>query len=449
MKGILHELAAAAAAARHASFSEATLEKALCHTLDSLGVMLAGAQTGEARATRVAFRRMAGPLHRARIPENPLYTAAILTSACRLTECDDIHIASCTTPGSVVFAAVLAADSVVASPPERVLEGIIAGYDVMTALGTAARGPEVVYGDLWPSYLAAAMTAAAAAGKVMALSEEALRRALAIAATMTTGIAGRITAEPTSRWLTLGCAVQNGLIAASAAEAGMQGDEAVLERVWEPLRWYSASEFSAMPAETRKTCLDRVSLKPFCTSRQGLAATQAFMSLLADEPIEPASIDAIEVVVPSQYRSMLDRSKRPRTKNESRGIHYQLAIAALHPGDLYDIERAYLRTADAQVCALIDRIRVVASDSLTMLYPRIWAGAVRVTAGQRTYEREVLHPKGDPEQPMSRADIVAKIASMAGFLPYDIPTARLERAIWARDFQEALALLFENERCWA
>lgn len=444
---MLQDLAAAVAAARLADFPDTTVEKALCHALDSLGAMLAGAQTDEGRVTRAAFRRVGESSPASGVPRGPAHLAAILSTACRLTECDDIDLLSCTTPGSVVFPAVLATVALASAPPARVLEGIVSGYHVMTALGVAARGPEVVYAQLWPTYLGAAMTAAAAAGKVMGLSEERLRHALAIAATMTTGIAGRISADPSSRWLTLGCAVQNGLAAAAAAESGIRGDEAILERSAQSLGLDAASA-SAAVVSGGKTCLERVSLKPYCTSRQGLAASEAFISLIGEESIEPAAIDRIEVIVPSQYRAMIDRSRRPRTKLESRGIAYQIALAALYPADLFDIGRARLRTADPAACRIMDRVEVLASDSLSALYPGKWPGGVRIAVGQRIFEREVIEPKGDPGRPMSRADVKMKIDSLSAHLPHPVRAGELERSIAARDFRGALELLFENARCW-
>lgn len=444
---MLHDLASAVAAVRLVDISDSTVDKALCHALDSFGAMLAGAQTSEGRRMRAAFRRVAGQPWAAGVSRSPTYLAAVLSTACRLTECDDIHLVSCTTPGSIVFPAVLAADALASAPATAVMEGIVAGYHVMTTLGVAARGPEVVYGHLWPTYLGAAMTAAAAAGKVMGLSEERIRNALAIAATMTTGMSGRIAGDPTSRWLTLGCAVQNGLAAAVGSDSGLRGDEAILQRSSETLGL--DPDLARSVAGIGGACrLDRVSLKPFCTSRQGLAATEAFISLMKEESIDPASIDQIEVVVPSQYRSMIDRSRRPTTKLESRGIHYQIALAALYPDELFDIEREHLRTSEPAACRIMDRIQVISSDRLSALYPEKWAGGVNIAVGDTTFEREILTPKGDADRPMNRTDIKKKFDSVSKHLSHPVSVDKLERIVQEREFRSALQLLFENAQCW-
>ena len=73
-------------------------------------------------------------------------------------------------------------------------------------------------------YLAAPLGAAAVASRLLGLSTEATAHALAAAITLTSGASGRARA-PSSRWLTLGCAAQNGVLAALGARRGLRGDE--------------------------------------------------------------------------------------------------------------------------------------------------------------------------------------------------------------------------------
>ncbi len=394
INAFVRELVAFAAALDTKALPEDALAATRLHVLDSVASIHAGAATSESAVTIGALRRMT--------TGEGAGLAARWCVASRLTECDDIDVISCTTPGSVVIPAAFAAVALGGVTPEAFMAGIVAGYEVMTALGAAADGPSIVYGARWPTHFGAAMTAAATAGKIIGLSEERLLHALAIAATMTTGSAGRISGNPTSRWLTLGCAVQSGVAAAVGAQAGLLGDEAVF-----------AACLNLDPrfvAHVDRTSLgiERTGLKPYHTSRQGLAATEAFHSLIRDEAIDPQTIEAIVVSVPAQYRAMIDRSKRPRSKTESRGIHYQLALAAFYPDELYDIERVEMRTGEARMVRLIDAVAVTESAAMSARYPRVWAGAVTVKTPHGTFERDVEHPRGDRENPLSWSDVEAK-----------------------------------------
>ncbi len=313
----------------------------------------------------------------------------------------------------------------------------------MFRVGLAARGAYIVYRGVWPTYLRGGIRVAAIAAKAMGLTEPQIRDAMAIAASSATGVTGRIEAEPAPRWLVLASAVQAGLLAASAAEAGMHGDEAILAKV-SPV-W--SAERIALPDTAGPGAplhVTTIGFKPYCTSRQGLSATEASIAALREHKIDPRAIDKITVSVPQHYRAMIDRAKRPATKSQSRGIHYQLALAALYPDELCDIERAKLHTGEPAVAHLLDRVEVVASDHLTRLYPRQWGGAVRIEAGGKVYEHEVLNPRGDPETPLGWDGVTKKLDTMSRYLTRPIPTQELARKARALDFNASLETLLER-----
>lgn len=440
---LLPDLAALIAALRARDLDPATVESVKLHGFDALGSACAGAATSEINATRDALLRAAFFSPPKSMLDHPGCAAAVLTISCRLTECDDIHIGSCTTPSSVVLPVALVAGYVAKASRDAVLEAIVAGYQTMITLGLAANGAENVYRGVWPTFLTGGITAAAVAAKAMGLSERQIRDAMAIAASHATGVTGRIEEEPAPRWLVLASAVESGWLAAAAAERGLHGDEAILGKVsavWNP-------ETLKLPDEAGPGAalhVSRIGFKPYCTSRQGLAATEAFLAALREEKLEPRTIDKITVAVPLHYRAMIDRTKRPKTKSESRGIPYQLAMAALYPDELCDIERARIRSDEEAVLHILDCIEVVASERLTKLYPQQWGGAVTISANGKAIAREVLNPRGDPENPLSWDEIAGKLQSMSHFLSRPIPVATLAQQIKALDFAACLETLLER-----
>lgn len=439
---LLPELAALIAGLKASAIDRTIGEAVKLHAFDALGCTWAGAATSEIRPTHEALKRAACVAPTTSLLEHPGAAAALLVTACRLTECDDIHIRSCVTPSSVVVPVALVAGNLAGASPEAMLEGMLAGYQAMLTLGLAAKGAEIVYRGVWPTYLTGGIGAAAVAAKLMGLSERQIRDAMAIAASSATGVIGRIEEEPAPRWFALATAVQSGLLAAAAAASGLHGDEAILGKVspaWNP-------ETVALPAETgpgAALLAPGIGFKPYCTSRQGLSATEAFVEALRRDKIDPASIEKITVAVPQHYRAMIDRARRPRTKSESRGIHYQLALAALHPEELCDIERAHVRGDDPAMLKIIDAVEVVASERLTKLYPRRWGGAVAVRAGGKLSEHEVLNPRGDPENPLGWNDIETKLDAMSDYLNRPIPIKDFARQAEALDVCSALPSLLD------
>ncbi|HEV8016154.1 MAG TPA: MmgE/PrpD family protein [Stellaceae bacterium] len=439
-KTLLPDLAALIAGLKASALDPTVVENVKLHALDALGCTWAGAETSEIRATHDALRRASFATPGAKnLLDHPIAAAAMLVTACRLTECDDIHIGCCVTPSSVVVPVALVAGQMAGATSDAVLEGMLAGYQAMLTLGLAANGAEIIYKGVWPTYLTAGIGAAAIAAKVMGLNERQTRDAMAIAGSSATGITGRIEEEPAPRWFLLASAVQSGLLAAAAAASGLHGDESILGKVspvWNP-------ETVHVPDNRGQLLAPRIGFKPYSTSRQGLSATEAFIGTLRRDYVDPASIEKITVEVPQQYKAMIDRNRRPKTKSESRGIHYQFALGALHPDELCDIERATIHTEDPAMLKIMDAIEVLPSERLSKLYPRQWGGAVVVRAGGMNYRHELLHPRGDPENPLSWDDITAKLDTMSLYLKRSIPTKDFARQMQALDFRGALTTVIE------
>ena len=109
----------------------------------------------------------------------------------RHTEIDDIHLRSCTTPSSVVVCRLSLAHDLGEFDPEHVASAIWAGIELMTRLGAAVNGPNVLYRGVWPTYLAAPLGAAAVAARMWRLSEDATAHALSLALMLAAGRSGR------------------------------------------------------------------------------------------------------------------------------------------------------------------------------------------------------------------------------------------------------------------
>jgi 2-methylcitrate dehydratase PrpD len=106
---------------------------------------------------------------------------------------------------------------------------------------------------------------------------------------------------------------------------------------------------------------------------------------------------------------MIDKGGFPEDRLASiTSVQYQLALAAFYEEDLYDSERNTLRDVD-KVHALMKKVRVSASSSLTAIYPRKWPGKISLTVEGKRYEQEVLSPKGDADQPMTWDDVDRKL----------------------------------------
>ncbi len=372
------------------------------------------------------------------------YAAVITSLSARMTEIDDIHLFSCTTPGSIIVPTALSAAYHARENGKRFFEGILAGYDVITRLGTAVKGPVILYRGIWPTYLFGAICAAAVGSKVFGLNETQIKNALAISLTMSAGLAGKIPTGLTSRWLTLGCALQNGLTASLAAEAGFAGDSAVLDGPFPSVYGLDLDTKILLDGLGEKWRIEEMSLKPYCTARQTLSSIEAFRRLLDTQQIDPELIEDIQVTIPQQYSQMIDHPSFPESRMPSIvSVQYQMALAAFYEEGLYDIQRKNMRDDD-RIRNFIKKVQVTTSPDYTSLFPDQWPGKITLKTGKDTYEHEILDPLGSPAQPMDWSDVEQKIKRVTIGILDPAQVEDLGAAVKTLKDREALNDFMEN-----
>ena len=395
------------------------MEHVKMHILDTIGAMLAGPHTPEGSAIGKfieslddqASHPVIGYLFGASLPHAVFAECA----ATRCTEIDDIHLGSCTTPGSVVVPTALSlAAAGHFQKSADMLCAIVAGYELLIRMGLAIDGPRVLYQGVWPTYMGAPMASAAVTSRGLKLDTRTTAHALAIALTMSTGAAGRVKGPLSSRWITLGAAVEQGVIAALAASQGFAGDEALLDKDVGPLQTTIKAKEKLVESLGGEFLITHTGLKPYPSSRQALAAIEAFKEILAVEGIDPGSIDEIKVHVPTQYAAMIDNAGLPGTRQESLlGVQYQMALAAFHPEILFDVNRELLPD-ESDVVGFMKKVHVLASEELEKNFPAIWPAKVEVRSGERTVSRELLRPAWDSCEELGWEEIEAKFKRVAG-----------------------------------
>ena len=298
---------------------EAVRELVELHLIDTVGALIASARTVEGlgllrfRAAMRARGQGAWPLD--------LATRCALA---RLSEIDDIHLPSMTTPGAIVIPGALTfAGALPAVAADDMIAAILAGTEAMTRLGRAIDGPAILYRGIWPTYFAAPFGMAAAAARLLRLDEEATAHALALALTLAAPAVGHHNAATTSRWFAVGNAARNGLNAALAAQQGFTSDRKLLEgRVLPDVLGITPAVAALTDGLGERTALTEVSFKPWCAARQTMAATQALKDVIASG-VAPAAIDAIAASVPPPHLKMIDHGvRRSRLAPHQRGIRH-------------------------------------------------------------------------------------------------------------------------------
>jgi 2-methylcitrate dehydratase PrpD len=408
---VLEEMGAWVAAGGDIELSLSVRQRLSIHLLDTVGAWIAGGVTEEGK---MLARLASSPSES--IPlfgRQPLDRIALGVATTRLTEIDDIHMPSCTTPSSVVVPTALAiAGHLQRRDAQAFSHALCAGYEVMTRFGLAISGPDILNRGIWPTYLAAPLCAAAVAARLLGLTAEKTANALGIALTMTSGAAGKpIGASP--RWLLLGTAARAGCAAALAAAEGYAGDRILLDGDWMIRTHGIPCDPGPLAAAAHGDgAVGALSLKPYCAAKQTIAAIDAFRNLL-DQGISPDDIATLRVAVPPAYAEMIGhRNAAGNRTARITSAAYQLALAAYRPDELENIARPNL-AGDPEIAAFMDLIKVVPDQTLERHYPQRWPARVEaVMKDGRTETNLILDARGDPSR-SSEVDVRAKFHCLA------------------------------------
>ena len=329
-------------------------------------------------------------------------------ASARLTEADDIHLTSCTTPGSVIVptALHLAAAGAFQTWGDFVA-AVLGGYETLIRLGYAIDGPGILARKIWPTLFAAPVGAAAVASRAWELDESQTAGAVATVLASCTGIAPPALVPNSSRCLSLGLAAERGVQAAMAAKAGAVGDVQLLERHGGRIAGVRISTRRLLQSAQTRFFFDEIGLKPYPIARQALAAVEACRELAGRKT---KGITAITVSVPAAQLRVIDRSSWPLHRMQSiAGIQYQIALALLAPARLMD----FVRTppfATPALRSLVAKVRVRSDARLEAWYPEAWPARVVVERSSNRKAVFISVPHGDARNPMQWEDVVAKIA---------------------------------------
>ncbi len=401
---------------------------------DTVGAWIAGSSTREGRALLKFGANRDAMSDR----------VAVHCALARLSEIDDIHLASGTTPGALVVPAALTIAASLGREGARLAEAIAVGYDVMVRLGAALGGPSILYRGIWPTYLAAPFAVAAVAARLLGLTETPAAHALGIALVLASPAVGRPSGTTTSRWLAIGNAARNGVTAALSAQNGFTGDLRILEGE------FFSSVYGLSPNQAAllddRPVLGEVSFKPWCGAKQTMAAAQAVREII-EEGVPPSTMSNLVVGVPPPTLKMVDHGVVAGERaSYLTSVSYQMALLALHPDATIDVRQTPESVA-AEIRDFMAKISVRADEDLLRHYPKSWPAHLVVTTASARHEKLVLHVPGDPERALDESQIAAKFWRLVAPLVGDHASEELLRLSYAAlDGGGAKALLEAMER---
>jgi len=316
---VIGELAAFVARAKASDLPAADRERLRLHVVDTVVAAKAGARIPEGKALQSLGDDGALAIRIGR-----------QAAATRPTEIDDIHLPSCTTPSAGVVPVALMRAAQQKFDPDEVASAIWVGTEIMTRIGVAVRGPQILYRGIWPTYLAAPVAAAATAARLAGLSEARIGDALSLAVMLMAGGVGRVHGAPSGRWFLYANAVAAGVAATEAACAAYRGDPEILDKNWLTDSHGIALDRERLTEKLGVNCVGAAMIqRPFCSAKQGSAAIEAFRAILG-RGVRVETISKVRVRVPPAYAGMIATRAEPGARQSTMvSVAHQIALAAL------------------------------------------------------------------------------------------------------------------------
>lgn len=340
-------------------------------------------------------------------------------------ELDDGNKKAAGHAGVHLIPAVFAMADKLGSTQEEVLIALAAGYEAFIRISSAAM-PGMVKHGFHSTGMAGTLACAAACARLYHLDAQGIEDAVALATTLSGGLLSYGDSRPAIKPLNPGKAAENGIFAAMLAKEGVQGPTEALEG---PNGWFHAVTDEA--DETMLKGSDHLllhdcyfKLYPSCRHTHcGIEAAVNLHSLIKTEEIEKVNV----YIYPNAIK--LAGIKYPKDQDETKfSIYYTLACG---------LKNGSYGTADmdppnlsADIRGIIDRTELIPDESMEDRSRGIRGARMEIILknGEKLGET-VLVPKGDPEKPLTRADIIRKLEACSAGLADDETRDRLVKEI--------------------
>lgn len=353
---------------------------------------------------------------------SPHHLAALAngTSAHSL-EMDDVNNEASLHPGVAIFPAAFAAAERGKKNGRKFLEGVVLGYDVMIRLGKALRPREHYERGFHPTATCGVFGAAAAAGKILGLTENQFVNAFGIAGSMAAGSLEFLADGAWTKRMHPGWAAQGGIFAALLARKGFIGPSTIIEGKSGFLHAYTSDSAPEKLLENiGKTFeITRTSIKPHSCCRYMQPPIDGILAILRENALKPGDIKKVTIGILKAgfpiVASPPEQKSNPKTVVDAQfSMPFGAAVAILYGKATLDEFRQSSVEA-AEVRSMMKRIVCVQDSRLDRLYPKQWPASVSIlTKAGKTYTTWIDYPKGDPENALSWEELAAKFQSLTG-----------------------------------
>ncbi|MGV9711479.1 MmgE/PrpD family protein [Gordonia sp. NPDC003424] len=337
-------------------------------------------------------------------------------------EYDDAHAASLSHPGSAVISAALAVGEEMGATMREVIEGIVAGYEVYTRIGTLA-SPDLLRRGFHPHAVLSPFGTAAVVAKMRGFDLPTTLNALAIAFSHCAGTTEYTSSGGSIKRVHSGIGARNGIRAAEMAEAGITGPARFLAGAKGFFQTFVVKDLSDEDTEyfslLRPYEIADPLFKPYCCC----AFNHAFIDGARQLTDRAADIDHVDLGIRESGDVVVGNSNvnayaPQQIEHLQYSLPFQFALSTLGKGNGYETHRQYMAGTldlgpEGEIAQLAQRLRIHVDAELDKKYPTKMVADITATFTDGSTEHIFVEDSvGSAPNPMSQEDSDAKFRDL-------------------------------------
>ena len=400
------------------------VQKVLLHTLDQVGVELAGSTLPFNALVREYALEEAAPGSATIIGSDrgvrAEWAALSNATAGHGFEIDDYHPGALSHPGCVAVPVVIAAGEELAAGGCDAVVALAIGMELIVRLGLALQ-PSMIYDrGFHETCVEGVFGAAAAAGRLVGLDAAAMASALGLAGSHASGTTEYTQSGGEVKRLHAGIGAMGGLRAVSLARRGFEGPRTIIEGKRGTLQAFAQT---SRPEAITDGLGERwellgMAIKPYCCCGLIHAPIDALRQLMAEEGIAAAEVE--DLVVGCDRLSQIHVGRigpRPTDMTGAQfSMEFSLAMTLAAGGnDFADYQAAAASGyADPAVLGIADRVRLELDPRADAAFPDHFLARVTVRRRDGSTVERWAYATGSADAPMNAAAVRDKFRRMTG-----------------------------------
>jgi 2-methylcitrate dehydratase PrpD len=403
---------------RFETIPEAVIEKAKEAVVDFIGCVLAGSRHAAGRKIVEYIRYLGG------IEESTVMGMGFKTSSpfaglangvmAHAEDFDDISFSVPGHPTVPLLPAVFSIGEKAGISGRDLLTAYVIGFEVICKVGRSL-SPHLYQRGWHATSVLGVLGSAAASSWILNLDKERVIHGLGIASSMASGL--RANLGSMTKPLHVGLAAQNGIVAASLAEKGWTANPQALEERTGLFPVLAGTWDMNLGINHLGDPFDFISpgitFKQYPSCAETHPALDAVIGLMNENRIEADTILSIDCIVTPMDRDVLVYH-HPKNATEGKfSLEFCVAIGILErkAGLSQFIDE---KVRDPKIVEMMKKVRMEADPALS---PDGYTGAATVVSLKlkdgTILNRRVNQPKGNPEDPLSREELLDKFRSCA------------------------------------